>query len=400
MIHSQIENKEEFKNRRFVTGKRAAREILLLGTTTSLSPDNLKRLSKILAGNVNWEYLLDLAKYHGVAPLLAHNLTRFNLTDKVPEIYAERLNRIYSDNIHRSIFLSDELTRILSIFNQNDIDVITLKGTVLGEQLYVNPGLRTTNDIDVLVQPDKVIQASSLLEGMDYTRYIMPKKPLHPFHRIYIKKARFPFIVELHWDLHDPKLEVVKREEIWRRARQYQYQGGNTMVPSPEDTLLYIATKLLVHDEKHFKHLVDINEIIRKYRNNLDWDYIVRTEKSLGITAIIYYALKWAQELLEAPVPESVMKALKPSLTRRCLISWLTYHRILISPEGWTKINNEIKTLAYSLMMGKRRQAFVVMAQYRGYDKRAIWLRTLAWIPLVLGATIWINFLNLYAGKS
>lgn len=391
-----MENKEGLRNKRFLTGKRTAREILLLGTAASLSSDNSKRLSQILAGNVDWEYLLDLAEYHGVAPLLAHNLARSDLIDKVPGIFLEQLSRIYSESIHRNIFLSDELVKILSILNQNGIDVITLKGTVLGEQLYVNPGLRTTNDIDILVQPDKVIQASSLLEAMNYSRYIMPKKPEHPFHRIYIKKSRFPIVVELHWDLHDPKLKVVNREEIWRRARQYQFQGGNTMVPSTEDTLLYIAIKLLVHDEKHFKHLVDLTEIIKKNQNNLDWDYIIKTQQSLGITAIIFYAFKWAQELLEAPVPESVMKALKPSLTRRCLISWLISHRILLSTGGWIKIHNEIKTLAYSLMMSRRRQAFIVLAQYRGYDKRGIWLRTLAWIPLVFGVTLLSNAVRLF----
>lgn len=397
---NKIESEEVLKNRYFLSGKRAARAILLFGTTASLSSHNVKRLSQIMAGNVNWKYLLKLAEHHGVAPLLAYNLDRSDLLNKMPAIYSERLSRNYAENIHRNIFLSDELTKILSIFNQNGIDVITLKGTVLGEQLYVNPGLRTTNDIDILVQPDKVAQASSLLEKMDYSRYILPKKPEHPFHHIYRKKEKIPFIVELHWDLHNPKLKVVNREEIWSRARHCQFQGGTTMVLSPEDILVYISTRLLIHDEKHFKHIVDLNELLKKNKDNLDWDYIVRTGRTLGVTATIYYALKWAQELLETPVPEPVITKLKPSLTRRCLISWLVCHKILLSPEGWTKINNEIKTLAHSLMMSRRQQAFIVIAQYRGYNKRAIWLRTLAWIPLVLGATVWINTLKLCSGKS
>ena len=207
-------------------------------------------------------------------------------------------------------------------------------------------------------------------------------------------------MVELHWDLNDPKLEVVNREDIWRRARHFQFQGGNTIVLSPEDNLIYISSILLTQKGEYFKHLADITELLKKNQDNLDWDYIMRTEHSLGITAITYYALKWAQELLGAPVPKPVFTVLKPSLPRRCLISWLVSHKILLSPAGWIKLHSEITTLARSLMMSRTRQSFIILAKYRGYDKKAVWLRTIAWIPLVLGATLWINTLKLCTGKS
>ena len=387
---NRIESEPGVKNTSSLADRRAAREILLLGTTATLSSDNMKRLSTVLAGTVDWKYLFNLAEYHRVGPLIAYNLTRNDLANQVPALYLERLSQIYTDNVHRNVFLSDELVKILSIFNQNGIDVITLKGTVLGEQLYVNPGLRTTHDIDILVQPDKVPQASNLLQKMEYSESTLPDEIEHPFHRVYYKTVRVPFMVELHWDLNDPKLEVVNLEEIWRRARHYQFQGGATMVLSPEDILLYTSTRLLMQDGQHFKHLADITELLKKNQDNLDWDYIIETGHSLGITATTYYALKWAQELLGAPVPEPTIIAIKPSLPRRCLIGWLVSHKILLSPTGWIKLRSEITTLAHSLMMSRIRQTFIILAKYRGYDKKAVWLRTVAWIPLVLGAALFL----------
>ena len=181
---NRIKSEPGVKNTSSLAGRRAAREILLLGTTATLSSDNMKRLSTVLAGTVDWKYLFNLAEYHRVGPLIAYNLTRNDLANQVPALYLERLSQIYTDNVHRNVFLSDELVKILSIFNQNGIDVITLKGTVLGEQLYVNPGLRTTHDIDILVQPDKVPQASNLLQKMEYSESTLPDEIEHPFHRV------------------------------------------------------------------------------------------------------------------------------------------------------------------------------------------------------------------------
>jgi hypothetical protein len=396
ITNNRTESDQGIIRKSSLAGRRAAREILLLSTTTTLSYDNMKRLSTVLEGTVDWKYLFNLVEYHRVGPLIAYNLTQNDLSNQVPALYLKRLSQIYTDNVHRNVLLSNELVKILSIFNQNGIDVITLKGSVLGEQLYVNPGLRTTHDIDILVQPDKVPQAGTLLQEMEYSESTLPDEIEHPFHRVYYKTVGVPFMVELHWDLNDPKLEIVNREELWRRARHYQFQGGTTMVLSPEDMLVYISTRLLTQDGQHFKHLADITELLKKNQDNLDWDYIIDTSHSLGITATTYYTLKWAQELLGAPVPEPTIMAIKPSLLRRCLIGWLVSHKILLSPTGWIKLRSEITTLARSMMMSRIRQTFIVLAKYRGSDKKAVWLRTLAWIPLVFGAALWLNVGKLF----
>ena len=83
--------------------KRAAREILLLGIRPEVDAINRKRLAWALAGPVDWEYLLTLAEYHNVTPLLAYNLAQDEFKDFVPGTYIERLNRIYQNNIFRNM---------------------------------------------------------------------------------------------------------------------------------------------------------------------------------------------------------------------------------------------------------------------------------------------------------
>jgi CelD/BcsL family acetyltransferase involved in cellulose biosynthesis/ribosomal protein S18 acetylase RimI-like enzyme len=398
--NNRIREKPAVKNGSASDAKRTTEEILLLGITSALPPENEKRLSNLLDGDVDWEYLLDLAEYHGITPLLAYNLSPISLADKIPVIYLDMLSRIYHNNVCRNLFLSDELVKILAQFNRNKIDAITLKGTVLGEQLYVNPGLRTTSDIDILVRPEKVPKADTIIREMGYEESTIREELEHPFHHVYYKKEKFPFMVEIHWDLDDPKMEAGNREEIWRRARRYRFQGGATMVLSPEDTLLYLAANLLTQDGQQLKYLGDITELLKKYPDNFDWNYVTGTGRSLGISATTYYALKWARELLQAPVPEPVFTALEPSLPRRFIISCLISQRTLLSPVSWTKLRNETTALARGLMMGRTRQTLTVLTKYRGYKKKAAWLRTAAWIPLVFGTSLWLNVRNFYTDEA
>ncbi len=372
-------------------GKRAAREILLLGVRAEVDLKNRERLAQALAGTVDWEYLLYLAEYHGVTPLLAHNLAQDEFKSYVPVPYSERLGRIYQNNIYRNMFLSDELGKVLSAFRRHGIEVITLKGIVLAEQLYVNPILRTTTDIDILVSDENILEAASLILEMGYTPSALPAEVSHPFHRVFYKKNRFPLMIELHWDLNDPKLINVPQSDIWRRARIQEFQGGAATVLSPEDTLLYVANNLLAQDGQQLKYLGDITEFLKINQDTLNWDLIIESAGSWGIIPTTYYSLKWARELLGARVPVLAMEALKPAVWKRRLVNLLMNNRTLCSPVKWSKLRYETLTLVRSLMMSRTDQSIAVLAKYRGEDKRFVWLRTIAWIPLVFGAALCLN---------
>ena len=387
---------QSIKNKTLRTDRNAVREILLLGIKNDINPEDRERLARLISGTTDFEYLFYLADFHGITPLLAHNLSQTELINLLPETYQERLNGSFQNNVYRNMFLSEELGKLLSVFNQHGIETISIKGIILSEQLYVNPGLRTTTDIDLLVHPERVSQASSLLIEAGYSESTLPEELNHPFHRLFHKKVRFPFIVELHWNLSNPRLVAITQSEIWSRAHSQRFQGGVTAVLSPEDILLYLTNNLLTQDGQQMKYLGDITELLKKHSDNLDWDYIVGLGRSLEITATIYYSFHWAQKLLGVSVPKLVMITLKPTLPRRWLINYLMSHQTLLSPLGWYKIRSEIAVLTRSLMMSRIRQTLAVLAIYRGDNKKTSWLRTVAWIPLVFGTTLWLNMSNLF----
>jgi len=397
--HSEAQTQVSGQGKSSPTGRRSAREILLICATASVSPERKKRLSQILAGTVDWRYLLDLARFHGVAPLIASNFTANGFASTVPQPCLEKLNQIYNSTLYRNIVLTDELSRVLAVFQQHGIEAIVLKGTVLAEQLYGNPALRTVVDLDIMVRPEELSSASSLLVEMGYEQLVPPQIWDHPFHKApYRKQGKFPVFIELHWNLEDERLVAIPQPDIWNRAQLLKLAGGDIMVLSPEDTLLYLSNNFSKQSSRKLRTLCDIAELIKKYDGVLDWDYIVKSAKSWNLEAALYYSLRWAHDLLGAPVAESSVRALEPSAWRRCSLGLLMNREFFVSNIRSDKLRAETYIVVRSLMMKHGHQMREVLSRYRGVEKRAKWLRTASWAVLVFGAALVRNIARAIPG--
>ncbi len=379
-------------NRSSLAGRRAARDILLLCTTASISPERKERISRILAGPVDWRYLLYLAEFHGVTSLIAHNLVNSGLGSQVSPAFLEQFKQIYNNTLYKNIIFCAELENILTTFNQHGIAAIALKGAVLAEQLYGNPGLRTMVDMDILVKPEELPLANSLMQEMGYKQLITTQPWDHAFHEApFCKEAQFPLFIEIHWKLDDQKLVDVPYDEIWHRAQPIQTPGVTTKGLSPEDNLLFLCNHLTKQENQLLKSLCDITELIKKYDDTLDWNYIIQSAHSWGINSSVYYCLKRSKELLGAPVQTSTSKALKPSAWRRWALELLMSKETFVSPIKSWKLRLETLTLVRSLVMKKSNQTIVVLSKFRGPQKRAAWLRTAIWIVVVFSVALGRN---------
>jgi hypothetical protein len=372
--------------------KRAVRQALLLCTTTNILPEDREKLSRLLSDGINWEQLLDMADFHGIITLVAHNLNTSNFRDFIPEAYFDRLNRVYNSTLYKNVLLSNELTNVLAAFNKHGIDTIALKGTVLAEIIYKNPALRAIGDIDILVHPRDIPQSRSLLNRLGYQQ--MPASPHweHHFHEVpYYKQATYLILLELHWDLEDRRLVTIPEEEIWRRSQLFELNGIPTMVLSPEDNLLFLSTHLSKQTDTLLKFLGDIAELLKKYQDTLDWDYIVTSARSWQTDVTVYYAMRRAKDLLGAPVPALSLEALKPSPWRRFILDLLVGHEDFIAPSRANQIREWTYVLAQGLMMKHPRQTLIVLSRQEGLHKKMAWLRIVFWTAIVLAAAIWRN---------
>jgi hypothetical protein len=392
---SYAPSQKGYRERAGRAGQRLAEEILLLCTTANISPRARTRLSQIITKSVDWEYFLNLAVFHGITPLVNHQLVTNGFSPQVPQPYRDQLQHGYNSMVYRNLTLSRELANVLSTFSPQGIETICLKGTVLAEALYGNPALRMVADMDILVHPGDISKAGSLLAKLGYEQ-TMPDRPRnHPFHEEpYCKKASFPILLELHWDLDNRELVAFPEQEIWHRARQLQLEGVSTRVLSPEDNLLFMANHLPKHDFHLLKFLADVAELLRKHEQSLDWDYITGSARSWGIEPAVYYALRRAKELIGAPVPASSLEEMKPRTWRWWLLDFLVSQEVFVSPIRESRLRSETIALAHSLMMTRPRQMLAVLSSQRGGDKKGTWLRASFWI-----AWVFISGLGRYCAR-
>ena len=373
------------------SSQREAWETLLTIINPDVSSTKKKATPTILAGNVDWKYLLKLAEFHGVSPLISHNLVTNGLASQVPQFCLEHLNSIYYGTLYRNVIFSNELSNVLSVFSQNGISSIVLKGTILAEQLYGNPGLRIVTDMDILIKSEELSRAGSLLSEIGYEPLPAQQRWNHPFHETYCKQMNPPYIVELHWNLDNQKLVAIPQQELWNRAWLLQIQGWTTKVLSPEDILLYLSNNLTKLGNQLLRSLCDITVLLKKYCSILNWKYIIESANSWGIENSVYYSLRRSKDLLGAPVPLSVINELKPKPLRRWLLGFLINQEDLISTTEMTKIKIETHVIFQSLMMNHAHQMLTVLSIFRNLGRGGMiaWLRTIFWTLLVFGAALW-----------
>jgi hypothetical protein len=367
------------------SGKRAARDILVLASEPNISPEIKERISRVIGGDVDWQYLLDLAETHSVVPLIAAAFLNTGLIKQLPQQYSEQLKNSYHTNLYKNLVLNDELIKFLAMFRQHSIPVISLKGTVLADQLYGNIGLRTVSDIDILVQPDKLAAANSLILELGYEQFTSERTWDHPFHVApYFKRGQFQYVVELHYDLENPDIVTIPQEKIWQRAQQIQIQGTTVHVLSMEDNFLYLANTFSKPSNFILKTLCDINELLKKHAGILDWNYILDSARSWQMETALYSALKYARDIFESPIPGSVGRALEPKPWRRRALEMMVNRETFLSPIKWKKLKVETYVLHHTLMMVDFRRMSKALSKHRGYRKKASGLRTGFWMTFVV----------------
>ena len=111
--------------------------------------------------NISFEGLYKFAQFHSVANIVGKAIFEIGLADKCEnkdEFYAEQLKAMM--DYQRQQY---DLGRIHEVFEKEQICYVALKGAVI-KDLYPEPEMRTSCDIDVLVRAEDIERASKALE--------------------------------------------------------------------------------------------------------------------------------------------------------------------------------------------------------------------------------------------
>jgi hypothetical protein len=186
-----------------MASSRAERQLILLSAGTAARRRAMHEQAKRGMGEVDWPRLTETLSSRRLLPALGPRI--LELAEGCADDDFRIAVKQAIDAGHRhSAFLQLVSLRITAMLAEAGIRSTALKGPLLGEAIYGDPGRRLSSDIDLLVAPEQLQTAVEVVRGLGYgvpTDYVQAcGLPLLHFVLIHERGELPP--VELHWRVH------------------------------------------------------------------------------------------------------------------------------------------------------------------------------------------------------
>jgi hypothetical protein len=304
------------------SGLTAEQRALCLAARTRLSDDVRACLGRLVRAGLDWERLWELAHLHEVGPLVGANVSSVG-GDLVPAAWRERALRRRHVTLRANAHLADTLGDVLDALDVADVEAMPVKGLVLAETLYGDIAARPCADLDVLVRTRDLERAREALRGIGFVQRATPgyKALVHQFHDPAWERVTGNQHVrlELHWALWADSERRLGTDGLWARATTATVAGRTVRTMAPEDVLLHLA----IHRTRsalRLRWVVDVAELVQRHGATLDWAAFLGRADEAGARTASWAVLALARDLLDAPVPDTVMQQLAVSWPKRTIL--------------------------------------------------------------------------------
>jgi hypothetical protein len=240
------------------------------------------------------------------------NLAR--ISDAVPSQILALLRERHETNIHKSLFLTRELIRILDCLERLGIEVIPYKGVALSETFYGDLALRQSGDIDLFVRTKDVARVKAAVRELGFIpRLTIPAAAERDYiaagYEATFDSAAGKNLLELQWALQPRYFAVdFDMDGLFQRAISVTVAGRAMKTPSPEDLLLVLSVHAAKHVWGRLIWLRDIAQIMKL--QNLNWGWIEGQAKQIGIERILRLTLLLTNHFLGTAIPAPLERAI------------------------------------------------------------------------------------------
>lgn len=313
------------------------------------SPDEL---IDILKDRLDWGVLSQKAQKNRITQIIYQVFKDID-TDLILPGPFKGLAQAYNNILSYNMLFYEELGQILDRFSDEGIDIMVLKGAVLAELFYHNPGLRSFKDIDLMVRIENLGRGEEILKGMgydtnpklkdlsekglaldDYYRKFHPHLP-----QLYKTSARGGYIVELHWALTALSLPYqIDAEGVWRRALRARISGREAWIMSKEDMIIHLAVHLARH--RFAAGLQDYLDLGLLCSSEVNWIRLMDIVRENKLQKPLYYSLVYTKNLLGAAMPNDIIKGFEPDSFTQLVL------RHLVDPLTTIQGRNEVRESA------------------------------------------------------
>lgn len=278
---------------------------LLLCCAAAAPDDERAELARELLPLIDFDLLSRLARHHGVTPTVFHFLDQ-TCAELVPPAGEAALRTRYQIVVLFNRHLAGELIRLIRLFADAGIAVLSFKGPVLAASAYGAIEDRQFVDLDLLIQRTNLPRAAELLASEGYasllTRRDRAGDPYFQEFEDYFAAPGGIGGVDLHWRMTPQSFPFAPDEDsLWRRSIAVEFNDCAVRTLDHVDHLLYLC----VHAAKHGWHsLSSICDVAAILRANPDFDLDAALDRAsrCGSRRMLLAGLYLAHSLLGAPV--------------------------------------------------------------------------------------------------
>jgi len=244
-------------------------------------------------------------------PLVYKNL----LTHDVADPLMRRLKGAYRLTWTKNQLLFRGMAQVLQGLHAARVETLVLKGAAFIVQHYRDFGVRHTSDFDVLVRTEQTSLAVQLLLQAGLT----PKRgSVGELDQAMLSFDHgYPFIdavgrnLDLHWHVLPQCTYPGADDAFWEGSVPMEMQGVATRALNPADELLHVC----LHGSEWsgiapIHWVADATTILKDDRAQVDWDRLVDQARERLLVVAVREALGYLRQLLDAPVPPEVLRAL------------------------------------------------------------------------------------------
>ncbi|SCZ09497.1 nucleotidyltransferase domain-containing protein [Alkaliphilus peptidifermentans] len=299
--------------------------LILLVSRLTYSDNDEDELKRIVREKLDWDSILLMAKKHKIMPLLWYNLTTKGLKEAIPYQLERLFKFYYLGTVERNKIYLEELSKIREAFKANGLVCSPLKGGYLIENMYKDLGIRTINDIDIMIESVNRLKVIEVMRSIgyeqgdyDYINHIikpinrekqifwkMNMNNLYPFKKLhnseYCKMTEIDFSFSLDFDLNSDPITMMLQRKIEDNSDDI------TAVLKPEDFFIHLcchlykeATNVMwvkLESDLNLIKFCDVREFALQKMEDKSLERAIEFAKNYKMEEAIYYTLYYLRKL-------------------------------------------------------------------------------------------------------
>lgn len=357
-------------------------QLLLCCARTFINAATAETIETLCFGKLDWSWLLSLAAQHDLTCLLYQSL-QDTCPDAVPAPVIDQLRQDFQTCTLNNLFFTQELLKLLQLFEAHHIPVLPYKGPALAVALYGNLSLRPFCDLDLLIHPQDLVRVKPLLaaEGYDTLAVDDALEAANLWsdsERDFVRQDG-KVVLDLHWRI-TPRFFPFELpvEELWERRQSLSLLGTTVSTLAPEDLLLALCAHGAKECWGKLKWICDVAELIRAYPN-LDWDRVLTQAKQLHSQRMLLLGVGLGRELLGVRVPETVLAAIQSDGASAILPSVDRASRTAGGDHALPALMQQVCSYLFGLQPGQSRQFSPTLFRLRVRDRISDQMQYFVW---------------------